>query len=88
MVMSRPARVLAAAVKAYQHVAAARPSACRYVPSCSTYAVDALAAHGARRGGWLAIRRLARCHPWAGSGLDPVPETAVASNSAGFGGKH
>ena len=85
--MSRPARVLALAVKVYQHVAAARPSACRYVPSCSTYAVDALAAHGARRGGWLAIRRLSRCHPWAGSGLDPVPDAAGAYNSARFVGK-
>jgi len=71
--VNRPARVLAAAVRAYQHLAAARPSACRYVPSCSVYALDALEAHGALRGGWLAVRRLCRCHPWASSGLDPVP---------------
>ncbi|MDF1586728.1 membrane protein insertion efficiency factor YidD [Rhodospirillales bacterium YIM 152171] len=47
--------------------------ACRYVPSCSEYALEALAEHGALRGSWLALRRLARCHPWGGSGLDPVP---------------
>jgi putative membrane protein insertion efficiency factor len=50
-----------------------RPSPCRFVPSCSTYALEALEAHGALRGSFLALRRLARCHPWGGHGFDPVP---------------
>jgi len=46
---------------------------CRFSPSCSNYALDALRTHGAFRGGWLTIRRVARCHPWGGAGDDPVP---------------
>jgi putative membrane protein insertion efficiency factor len=46
---------------------------CRYEPSCSAYAIDAIRAHGALRGGWLAVKRIGRCHPWGGCGLDPVP---------------
>ncbi|MBI1206095.1 MAG: membrane protein insertion efficiency factor YidD [Azospirillum sp.] len=47
---------------------------CRYHPSCSRYALEALARHGALRGSWLAVKRLARCHPWGGAGYDPVPD--------------
>ena len=46
---------------------------CRYLPTCSAYALEALDQHGAWTGGWLAARRLMRCHPWGGSGYDPVP---------------
>ncbi len=46
---------------------------CRYAPSCSQYAVEAIDSHGAVRGSWLAVKRIGRCHPWGGSGYDPVP---------------
>ena len=49
------------------------PPSCRYTPSCSAYAIDALRRYGAARGGWLAVKRLSRCHPWGGHGYDPVP---------------
>lgn len=50
------------------------PAACRYAPSCSAYAAEAIATHGPVKGLWLAVRRLVRCHPWGGSGYDPVPQ--------------
>ena len=49
------------------------PPSCRFQPSCSAYAITALRRYGALRGSWLTARRLARCHPWGGSGCDPVP---------------
>ncbi len=50
---------------------------CRFTPSCSRYAIEALQAHGALRGGAMSLRRLLRCHPWCAGGFDPVPERAV-----------
>lgn len=72
--MSPVARLFHAGVRLYQRVTFGRPSPCRFVPSCSNYALDALEAHGAVRGSTLTVRRLLRCHPWGGHGWDPVPE--------------
>jgi uncharacterized protein len=67
-------RALLAVVRLYQGLRAGRPSPCRYLPTCSEYAGEAIDRHGALRGGWLTLRRISRCHPWGGHGLDPVPE--------------
>jgi putative membrane protein insertion efficiency factor len=62
----------------YRHfLSPALPPACRYHPSCSQYAVEAITLHGPFRGAWLAARRLLRCHPWAPGGPDPVPPARV-----------
>jgi len=66
---------LRAMVRAYQLlVSPLLPPSCRFLPSCSEYAAEAIERHGALRGMGLALHRLARCHPWGGSGYDPVPE--------------
>lgn len=49
------------------------PPSCRYVPTCSQYTIEALRKHGPVKGLWLAVKRILRCHPWGGSGYDPVP---------------
>jgi uncharacterized protein len=68
------ARVLIAPIRLYQlAISPLLPPMCRFRPSCSHYAVEALARHGPVRGTWLALRRIARCHPWGGAGYDPVP---------------
>ena len=58
------------------------PAACRYYPSCSQYAEEAVRVHGPLMGIWLAARRLARCHPYAAGGPDPVPPRAPAGRAA------
>lgn len=65
---------LLALVKFYQYcISPYTPPACRFTPTCSQYAVEALKKYGPIKGSWLTIKRLLRCHPWGGSGYDPVP---------------
>ncbi|WP_083947954.1 membrane protein insertion efficiency factor YidD [Thermobifida cellulosilytica] len=77
MTRDRPtllARVLILPIRGYQRfISPLLPPVCRFYPSCSTYAVEALRVHGAWRGLWLTARRLGRCHPFHPGGLDPVP---------------
>lgn len=72
--MNAGTRVLRAGLRGYQRLFAHRASPCRYVPSCSTYTLEALEVHGVIRGGRLGAGRLLRCAPWGGDGFDPVPE--------------
>jgi putative membrane protein insertion efficiency factor len=81
--MSVAARAAFAAVRGYQRVTANRPSPCRYIPTCSNYALDAYEHHGFVRGTWLTARRISRCHPWGGHGWDPVPGVGDAHHHAG-----
>ena len=74
---TRVADKLVAAVRVYQReVSPKRAPCCRFEPSCSVYAVEALESHGAARGSWLTVRRLVRCRPGARGGADPVPAAA------------
>lgn len=67
-------RILLAPIWFYQHaISPYTPSACRYTPTCSEYMRQAIIKHGPLRGLWLGIKRICRCHPWGGSGYDPVP---------------
>ena len=71
---SVPRQVLVALIRGYQRVLSpALPPSCRFHPSCSQYALEAVSRYGALRGVWLAARRLARCHPFHPGGFDPVP---------------
>jgi putative membrane protein insertion efficiency factor len=69
-----PRRLLAGLIRAYQRfLSPALPPSCRFHPSCSQYALEAVTRYGALRGSWLAARRLVRCHPFHPGGFDPVP---------------
>ena len=59
------------------------PPACRFYPSCSQYAIEAIQTHGTLRGGWLAAKRVGRCHPFSKGGFDPVPDTKDAGQTHG-----
>jgi uncharacterized protein len=76
--VSLSTRLALVAIRAYQLLLSPfAGGACRFHPTCSEYAVDAIAAHGAVRGLWLAVRRVARCHPFAAPGIDPVPPSSA-----------
>ena len=68
----------------YQHVLSPYwPATCRYSPTCSHYAQEAILIHGLMKGGWMSIRRIARCQPWGGQGYDPIPPGPVSPKPEG-----
>ncbi len=80
-------RALLAAVGFYSRaISPALPPRCRFVPTCSAYAAEAVAVHGAGRGSWLALRRLLKCAPWHPGGFDPVPAPRARRPAAGTDG--
>ena len=84
MLRRLPRTCLIGTIRFYQAaVSPLLPPACRYEPSCSEYARLAIERHGAGRGSWLALRRLGRCHPFGGSGWDPVPDGPAPGERAG-----
>ena len=77
------ARLVISGIEIYRHmISPMRPASCRYMPTCSQYAVDALSEYGVLRGCWLALRRLLRCGPWHSGGWDPIPERADAGDGS------
>jgi conserved hypothetical protein YidD len=84
--MSVAGRLIRGLIRGYQLlVSPVLPPSCRFTPSCSAYAMEAVARHGAVAGSWLAVRRICRCHPWNEGGYDPVPERDVKKNKADGG---
>jgi uncharacterized protein len=83
---SAAARLLVLAVRGYRLlISPLLPPSCRFYPSCSAYALEAVQVHGALRGSWLAVRRLSRCHPFHAGGLDPVPPRRSADTAGTTG---
>ena len=75
------ARAAISMIQTYRHmVSPLRPPTCRFMPTCSRYAVDAVSEYGFLRGGWLAMVRLAKCGPWHSGGWDPIPERSDAGD--------
>lgn len=73
-VLRLPRQLVVLVIRGYQRfISPALPPACRFTPSCSQYTLEAVCRHGVLRGGWLGLRRIARCHPWHPGGPDPVP---------------
>lgn len=71
---SIPARALVATIKFYRrYISPLKPPSCRFYPTCSEYAVQAITKYGALKGGWMAVKRISRCHPFHPGGYDPVP---------------
>lgn len=77
------AGLLVRLIRGYQRLMAWSPPRCRFAPSCSQYALEAVTEHGLVRGSGLAIRRLGRCHPWNPGGFDPVPQANTCSHDSG-----
>lgn len=85
--MSLAARALSVLIKGYRYALSPFFGAqCRFHPTCSAYALEAIAAHGAARGAWLAAKRLGRCHPWHAGGLDPVPASRADRSASSVEG--
>ena len=73
-------KILILPIRAYQYlISPLLPSSCRYSPTCSQFAIEALQKHGVFAGGWMAIKRIGRCHPWHEGGYDPVPDNTKQS---------
>jgi putative membrane protein insertion efficiency factor len=80
------ARGLIYVIQLYRHmISPLRPASCRFMPTCSQYAVDALTEYGAFRGGWLALVRLLKCGPWHRGGWDPIPERGGGAHDSCVG---
>lgn len=83
VVRARPglaARTGIRCIRGYQHLMAWTPPRCRFYPTCSQYALEAIEGHGLLRGIWLGLRRIGRCHPWHPGGVDHVPEPNTRSH--------
>lgn len=80
--MSLAGTLIRGLIRGYQlFISPVLPPSCRFTPSCSAYAMQAVAKHGAVAGSWLAVRRICRCHPWNDGGYDPVPETLLKNKT-------